>query len=47
MTDWIDVKMFLNVFSFFFPVEKKKQQQQLVDESPALIASSVASSWTF
>ena len=45
MTDWIDVKMFLNVFSFFFPVEKK--QQQLGDESPALIASSIASSWTF
>lgn len=46
MTDWIDVKMYLNVFSFFFPVEKKKQQQ-VVDESPALIASSIASSWTF
>ena len=46
MTDWIDVKMFLNVFSFFFPVEKKKQQQ-LGDGSPALIASPIASSWTF
>lgn len=30
MTDWIDVKMFLNVFSFFFPVEKKNNNNNLL-----------------
>ena len=30
MTDWIDVKMFLNVFSFFFPVEKNNNNNNLL-----------------